>query len=412
MNKLKIAIDARLQDGRSGGIQQVVIGLAHGLSQLTGGDEEFHFLVYPDREDHAWLKPYLGGACRLLPVKEGPTAGTGASRWNPQSIVNRLGRYVSAGLGGRKCFVPTSDGTIEREGIDVMHFTLVKGFRTQIPSIFHPHDLQHRHLPEYFDWRTRTIRDRIRQALCQQADVVGVMTEWGRQDLIDLYGTAPDKVHVIPWAPTQQAYAEPSDADAAELRTRLDLPDAFAFYPSKTYPHKNHLGLLDAVSLLQDEYGLNVPLVFSGPEGEAYPEIVARIRERKLESLVRHVGFVSPADMTNLYRLCRCVVFPTRFEGWGFPLTEAFFAGAPVACSNATCLPEIAGDAALLFDPMDVPEMAQQIRRLWTDADLRTQLAERGVQRVSQYQWVDVARQCQQLYHQITSATSAKQRAA
>ena len=120
------------------------------------------------------------------------------------------------------------------------------------------------------------------------------------------------------------------------------------------------------------------PLVCSGHLNELYPKLERRAEELGLGDKVSFVGFVEPLQLRCLYELATGVIFPSRFEGWGMPVTEAFSLGVPVACSNVTSLPEVAGDAALLFDPNSAEEMADAAWSLWTDPELRARLIERG----------------------------------
>jgi glycosyltransferase involved in cell wall biosynthesis len=112
-------------------------------------------------------------------------------------------------------------------------------------------------------------------------------------------------------------------------------------------------------------------------------------------------GFVSSLELRGLYELGTALVFPSRFEGWGLPVCEAFDAGLPVASSSATGLPDVVGDAGLLFDPDDVPEMARQLQRLWTDGDLRADLRERGKKRAARFSFDHTAKLFRAHYRQI-----------
>ena len=94
-------------------------------------------------------------------------------------------------------------------------------------------------------------------------------------------------------------------------------------------------------------------------------------------------GFVTPLQLRSLYELARALIFPSRFEGWGMPVTEAFSLGLPVACSSVSPLPEVTAGAALLFDPEDTTEMADAVWRIWTDGELRAELADRGRRRAA-----------------------------
>jgi glycosyltransferase involved in cell wall biosynthesis len=391
---LRVCIDARLSSGTLGGVEQFVIGLAHGLSRLDDGDEEYLFLVAVADE---WIKPYVGGACRLL-------HGAGATRrpkW-ARSLdvlpgVRSAARKILSPVLDRRAAtavlpLPGSDGTAERAGADLIHFPTQSAFLTQLPSIYHPWDLQHLHLPQYFAHDVILARERAYRAFCERASMVVVASSWQRRDIIHHYGLAEEKVQVVAAAPALDAYAPPTDADLSSAREKFALPADFAFYPAQTWAHKNHLGLLEALALLRDREGIVVPLVSSGKLNDFYPQIEKRVAELGLEEQVRFLGFVSTAELQALYRLCRCVVFPTQFEGFGMPLMEAFHAGAAVASSNVTSLPEQAGGAALLFDPYRPEEIAAALRRLWTDDALRRTLVERGRVRVVAFTYDRTAR--------------------
>jgi glycosyltransferase involved in cell wall biosynthesis len=123
-----------------------------------------------------------------------------------------------------------------------------------------------------------------------------------------------------------------------------------------------------------------------------FPVIERRVEELGLQDQVKWLGFVSTDDLQALYRLARAVVIPTRFEAASGPLWDAFAAGTPAACSRVTSLPAQAGDAALLFDQEIPGDIAQAVRRLWTDEDLRSLLIERGRANVARFTWDRTAR--------------------
>jgi len=123
--------------------------------------------------------------------------------------------------------------------------------------------------------------------------------------------------------------------------------------------------------------------------------------ELHLEAQVRFLGFVSPLELQCLYRLCNGLVFPSRFEGWGMPVAEAFWIGTPAACSNIPPLADFAGGAAILFNPEQPRDIADGLRRLWVDEGLRSVLVDRGRRRVKDVTWVAVARAFRARYRQL-----------
>jgi glycosyltransferase involved in cell wall biosynthesis len=185
------------------------------------------------------------------------------------------------------------------------------------------------------------------------------------------------------------------------VRAKFGITGPFLLYPAQTWRHKNHLALLDAVALLRDRRAMNVPVVCTGYRNSFFPEIRRRRAELGLKDLVRFVGFVEPAELRALYALCRGLVFPSLFEGWGLPVTEAFSCGVPVACSTVTCLPELVGNAALLFDPRRLEEIAGSMEQLWLDERLRGVLIERGHRRAAALSWQRVAGEFRDLYRSV-----------
>ncbi len=396
---IRVCLDARLRDGEAGGVQQTLIGLAEGLSRLRDGDEEYHFLAR--RDDAGWLLPHLRGRCRLLePPLHRP------ARWKrlirplvPERVLELA--YPSIAYHTQRA-IPPSDGTVERAGIHVMHFTLQRGFKTTLPSIYVPHDLQHRHMPELFRAFEIRWREAFYPALCAQAARVVALSEWGRRDLMSQYAVPDEKIRVIGWAPVLDAYAVPTEAEIDAIARRLDLPRAFALYPAQTFRHKNHLRLLQAVDMLRERVPGGIPLVCCGRTDAHHRSTLApAIRRLGLEGQVRFLGHVDTAVVQALYRRARMLVFPSLFEGFGMPVLEAFRAGLPVACSRVTALPEVAGDAALLFDPTAVDEIASAMLRLWTDGPLRNRLILEGRARASRSTWEEVGRTYRALYREV-----------
>jgi glycosyltransferase involved in cell wall biosynthesis len=196
-------------------------------------------------------------------------------------------------------------------------------------------------------------------------------------------------------------YPEPSPDGLAELRARLGLPDGFLLYPSQTWPHKNHERLLEAIALVREREGVTIPLVCPGRRTGPFRRIQTRMEELGLESTTRFPGFIAPLDLRGLYELATALVFPSRFEGWGLPICEAFSADLPVASSDATSLPDLVGEAGLLFDPDDTEQIADRIWRLWTDPELRSALSGRGRVRGEMFSFDRTARLFRAQYRRL-----------
>src|SRR5918999_2255669 len=368
---LRVCIDARLiGNGAVGGVEQFVIGLARGLSQLTDQAIEYSFLTYANNDE--WLRPYIGGTCRII-------HGFGATRLPGWSRALRKAPFVRAAAykllnpirqrkqkhGAIPLAPPKSDGLVESEGFDLVHFPTQNAFLTEVPSIYHPWDLQHLHLPQYFTPAVIQKRECEYRAFCAQAAMVVAATCWQKQDLIKQYQLPDEKVEVIAPAPVVEFYPVPTAAELEHARKKFALPPWFFFYPAQTWPHKNHVGLFRALALIRDREGEKIPLVLSGKRNDYFPTLQKAMAELNLGDQVQFLDYVSPLELQCLYRLCGAMVFPSLFEGFGMPIAEAFVTGVPTACSNVTSLPEQVDDAGLIFDPNDTEEMAQTLFRLW-----------------------------------------------
>jgi glycosyltransferase involved in cell wall biosynthesis len=398
---LRVAIDSRVTPDYAGGVQLFLLGLAHSLGTLSSPDERYVFLV--NENEGEWLEPYLGTNSKTLVV------GTSLdARLNRHPLLGRAA-HLAAGvadrlLGSRAVSIPAKPAALDETGLDLVHFATQRGFSTSLPSIYQPWDLQHRHFPEFFTRRQYTVREVQYQAFCHAADRIVVASRWGRDDLVAAFGVDPAKVEVIPLAAPTAAYDEPTAVELEEVRRRLDLPDTFLIYPAHAWHHKNHLALVEAVAIARDELGVELYVVCPGQPYELFATIQRRIERHSLQRQIRFVGWADPLTMQCLYRLCAGMVFPSLFEGWGLPVTEAFQAGVPVACSNATCLPEAAGDAALLFDPEDPQAIAAAAVRL-LDSTTRQELIERGRRRADELSWEKVAAAYRRLYTTVAAVT-------
>lgn len=404
---LVVGIDARLRSGESGGVEQFVIGLASGLSRLTDGPERFIFLGLHGDED--WLLPHLGGPCELLLVKGAPRDIRMAAASVKRRAVTAAPWLRTARRGLRRVKRATEgpprpsplSRQLEAAGARVIHFPMQSAFLTTLPSIYQPWDLQHLHLPEFFSADVIATREEFYRLFCARANIVVVASEWTRRDLVEHYDLEPSKIEVIPVPPPILAYSDLPETTARKIASELSLPETFLFYPAQTWQHKNHLGLLQALALVRDRYRTDISLVCSGLKNDHFPAIASEVYRLGLGDQVSFTGFVSPDEMQVLYRSSRALIFPSLFEGWGLPVVEAFSMGLPVACSRVTSLPELVGNAGLLFDPYDPIDIADAMWRMWTDQSLRERFKVLGHDRVRALSWIDTAKAFRARYRAV-----------
>jgi len=362
-------------------VEQFVLGLVRSLGQLEGPEE---YVVVAHRDAPEWLVPHLGPRQRIVPGPPPEPRG---------GLIRRARRRLEPGLHSR--------GFFESLGVDVVHFPYQSYVNCRLPTIYNPHDLQHRCFPEFFTKEQLAWRETMQSQGCRRADAVAAESEWVRGDVIREYGVDPGKVSAIPRGAPTELYEPPADAAVDDVRRRFGLPSGFAFYPAQSWPHKNHLRLVDALALLRDRDGLRVELVCTGRQTEHWERVEERLHDLGLETQVRHLGYVEPLELRALYRLAGFVVLPSLFEGGGFPVLEAFAEGAPIACAEATALPEVGGDAVLLFDPEQVDVIADAVRRMATDEELRATLLRRGDERIKRFRWQRTAEAYLALYRHV-----------
>jgi glycosyltransferase involved in cell wall biosynthesis len=394
---LRVAIDVRVSPGRSGGIATAVGRLVHALGELSDGPEQYTIVVGSE-EQLTWLRPSVGPNQQLVmrprPRKE-----------RLLRPVRPAIRFVQELLTPPRYWpeVPLSDGFYESLGCDVIHFPTQSFTLCGLRSVYNPIDLQHLHHPEFFDSRSLAWRETQARTACQFAQALIVNSNWIRDDVVRQYRIDSGKIHVVPEAPPTSSSIEPSDAALEDVRARYQLSERFLLYPSVTWPHKNHLRLFQALAHLRDQYGLRVPLLCTGSRDDAFwPHVLEGMRELSLDSQVRFLGHVPQDDLRALYRLATALVLPSLFEANSLPIFEAWLEGTPVACSNATALPEQVGDAALLFDPYDPVSMADRIASIVTDPSLGATLRVRGHRRLTEFSWARTAHAYRSIYRHVT----------
>ena len=393
---MKVLIDPQILPGVTGGIAVAVQSLLQGLGQLEG-PEEYCVIVDSD-EQRSWLAPFLGGQQRLVLRPRPPQPGR-ARRLLSRVAQPVLARVRGAASAGGPRTVPTSEGFHESLGCDVVHFPTQDFILCALPMVYNPHDLQHLRYPQHFPPHLLAWRETIYPAGCHFAQTVVVGSQWVKDDVVRRYRTDPDKIQVIPEAAPTQAAGEPTPADLERLRSAYRLEGPFLLFPAVTWAHKNHLRLFEALARVRDASGPTLNLVCTGARyAPFWPRIEAGIRQYGLERQVRFLGYVPDADLRGLYRLASGLVFPSLYEASSLPIFEAWLDGLPVACSNATALPEQVRDAGLLFDPTDVGAIAEALVRITADVDLRRDLRERGQERLKDFDLLRTAKAYRAVY--------------
>jgi len=222
-----------------------------------------------------------------------------------------------------------------------------------------------------------------------------------KQDLIELLGVPPEKIAVV-YGGIEARFSPAADpAGDAMVRQKYGLEQPYMFTLGTLEPRKNYVRLMRAYHRLSQEAGSVPPLIVAGGKGWLYEDIFAEVERLGLGERVRFLGYVQDTDLPALYRGAELFVFPSLYEGFGFPPLEAMACGCPVVCSNSSSLPEVVGDAAILVDPTDEEQIARALYAGLTEATLRERLIERGLARAALFTWPAAARRLVAEYERL-----------
>jgi glycosyltransferase involved in cell wall biosynthesis len=264
-------------------------------------------------------------------------------------------------------------------------------------------DLQHEYYPEFFVPEALEERKRILNDTVHGAAHIIAISEYTRQTLLERFRISPERVSTVHLAADSVYTSKINSGEHCRLVLRkYKLGEGgYLFFPANTWPHKNHQAAIRALQILRAEYHLDPILVCTGSEKQAHQSILAMIKEAGLCSRVRFLGYCPVEDMPSLYRNAAALVFPSLFEGFGIPLVEAMWSDCPIVCSNATSLPEIAGDAALLFDPRAPEQLAEALNQVLTDEAVRQSLVQRGRDQAKKFSWHRFTQETVRVLHDV-----------
>lgn len=270
-------------------------------------------------------------------------------------------------------------------------------YRPGAPTVLTHYDLIPLLFPAHVSPRARLFfRVALRLALHAAQHIVAI-SEAARRDLLAAFPIAPARVATTPLAPDPRFQPQPATVIAA-IRARYALPDHFVLYLGINKPHKNLVTLLHAYAQLPVSAP---PLVVAGAWDERYPEARQTAARLALTARVRFLGPVADADLPALYAAATIFIFPSRYEGFGLPVLEAMACGTPVACSNVSSLPEVAGDAALLFDPTNPTAMAQAMVQLLDAPSRCAEMRTRGLAQAARFTWAQTAALTLDVYRKL-----------
>jgi glycosyltransferase involved in cell wall biosynthesis len=370
-----------LVPGETGGMEVAAREL---IPELVKAAPEVRFTAFVNREAAAAKDGPWG---ELLPAVTVPVSARNRVQWvrGEQMLLPRLAA---------------------REGVDLVHsLASTAPAWGRFRRIVTVHDLIYARFPEaHAGIRDRGMRVLVPLAV-RRSDRVIAISQSTREDLVELLGAPVEKIDVIPQG--LGAVGGSGLSEALETRARFDLGERPVLLSlSAKRPHKNLLALIGALALIAPER--RPVLVLPGYPTWHEADLRARVEALGLQGDVRLPGWLSAEAVDGLWGVADAFVYPSLYEGFGLPVLEAMARGVPVACSNASSLPEVAGEAALLFDPHNEAEIASAIEWLLTDRAERERLRALGLERARQFSWERTARLTLESYRRAASGFSQR----
>ncbi len=253
------------------------------------------------------------------------------------------------------------------------------------PLVVTIHDLTHLAFREFLPNRFAYLYARgMLGAAVRHASKVITVSEYSKHAIQKNFGIPEHKIRVIYNALADLVPGEEASAKKMSL-SHLGIHSPYLLFVGNLKPHKNLQGLLCAFSLISEEIPRPLQLVIVGKKGKGYPALAALTEQRSLSDKVVFADYVPDEVLRGLYHQALALVLPSFNEGFGLPLLEAMVRGVPVAASKCSSLPEIVGSAGLLFDPHDVRDMAQALKKLILDEEVRARCTTVGLQRAEQF---------------------------
>ena len=266
-------------------------------------------------------------------------------------------------------------------------------------TILTVHDLSFVRAPETAPRRLRAYLNQVVPRSVRRADLVLADSETTRRDLIELYQTPSEKVHVLHSGVDDRFYPIDDQAILRQTRERYGIGESpYIFSVGTVQPRKNYARLAEALHRLNKP---DLKLVIAGGKGWLDDPLYKRIEDLGLKGRVQFLGFVPDEDLPALYSAARVFAFPSIYEGFGLPPLEAMACGTPVVAANTSSIPEVVGGAGLLVDPHDVEALTDALSRAIEDESLRNQLTNQGQLRVQGFSWRTAARQLQEHYARL-----------
>jgi glycosyltransferase involved in cell wall biosynthesis len=268
-----------------------------------------------------------------------------------------------------------------------------------IPTVLTVHDLIYKLFPAYHKKLNYWYLNLAMPFYCRRANAIIAVSQATKQDIVRQYGVDPAKITVV-YEATSSLFSPVSPARIAHLRQTYSLPDRFLVHLSTIEPRKNLSRLLDALRALRQTLP-NLSLVLVGGKGWLYEDFFAKIERDGLQDAVYLPGWIPDEDLPAILAAADLAVQPSLYEGFGLPILENMAVGQVLAASNSSSHPEVGGEAAAYFDPLNVAEMTAVIQRLLTDKEEYQHRRQLGFEQAARFSWARAAKETMAVYDSL-----------
>jgi glycosyltransferase involved in cell wall biosynthesis len=376
---MRIGITTFGLDGGKSGMSRYLLQL---LPHFAAGQDQWELLALRSERDVFDVAPEHIPIVEVAPRWGHPVANIAWHQWGLDRLCRRRGYdalFVAAG--NRR--VP---------------------FRLSCPTVGTVHDFAHLHVQGKYDAAHTFYQDRVLPFMVRRLDRVIAISESGKRDIVEHAGVDPDRISVIyHGADIKAFYPRQRSTCAAAMAARYDIRPPYIFYISRLeHPAKNHVRLIRAFTRLKRETGLPHSLVLAGAEWHGAEAVHQARQDSEVAQDISYIGFTDQEDLPQLYCGADLFACPSLVEGFGLPLLEAMACGTPVVCADASSLPEVAGKAAVLFDPLDEEAMAKAMAKVLENESLRADMVQQGLERSRHFTWEKSAAATTAVIHMAT----------
>lgn len=263
------------------------------------------------------------------------------------------------------------------------------------------HDLTYILCPDSMKAKRRKRLENDMKKTVNRADYIITVSECSKRDIIKYLKVDESKIQVI-YNGVDEVYKKMLNHEIIdEIKKKYNIDGKYLLYLGTLEPRKNIETIIKAYNLFNKCNNENIKLVLAGKKGWLYDDIFKLIKEFKIEDKVIFTDYVDDDDKPALYQGAEIFLFPSLYEGFGIPVVEAMASGTPVITSNSSSLPEVAGEAAIITDPMDYKEISRSIERILNDSELRENMINEGIKQADKFNWDESAEKLKKLYYDV-----------